>query len=91
MTRSPRALALSILMVLASATTAAAQTAYVPDAGVEGTVGSATQDLQGRSNAATSAACASCTTAGAKSDVPALAILGGLIALGTVVARRRHA
>lgn len=56
----------------------------------EGNVGSSAQSLQGRANAATNTACASCATAGAQSQTPALAIVGGLLALGAVVSRRRR-
>lgn len=56
----------------------------------DGNVASTTQSLQGATNAASNTACASCATAGAQGKTPPLAILGGLMALGAVVARRRR-
>jgi hypothetical protein len=88
MTRNTRVFASTILLALASAAAATAQTAYVPDAGAEENVGSATQDLQGRPNAANSTACVSCSTTGATTHVPALAIVGSVVAFGAVVSRR---
>lgn len=79
------ALAFSIAATLALPVVVSAQGV---DAGSE-EVAAAQQELQGRSNAANSSACASCSTAGAPTDLPPLLLLGATVAL-TLHARRRR-
>lgn len=84
------ALALFATFTISSSVTA--QSDSTADASVvdEGDVAATTQGLQGSSNAATSTACASCSTVGASGDTPPLAALGGLFALGAMMFRRRR-
>lgn len=89
---SPKSRFLALTLFAATAmSTAAAQSVGAPDAG-DGTenVASTTQSLQGRPNAAANSACGSCSTVGAPAQRPHLAVLGGVLALGAGLARRRR-
>lgn len=80
------ALAFSIAATLALPVVVSAQGV---DAGSE-EVAAAQQELQGRSNAANSSACASCSTAGSPSDVPPLVLFGATVAFAAYAHRRRR-
>lgn len=88
---SLRSIAFAFLLSgLAASTTVSAQDVAAVDGSVEGEVGSATSELQGRPNAANGAACG-CSTAGARSTVSPIAFLGGAVLLGGLALRRRRA